>query len=65
VIDRFSVWRDGAHAAWFTADGVRVVSDRSLRGDRPWVAPVPERRPARPSRLPPAPALERPDAEEE
>ena len=37
VVDRFSVWRDGAHAIWLGAGGVRVVSDRAWRGDRPWV----------------------------
>jgi competence protein ComEC len=61
MIDRFSVWREGAHAAWFTADGgVRVVSDRSLRGDRPWVAPVPQPGAGRPSRLPEARSLDLP-----
>lgn len=64
TIDRFTVWRDGAHAAWFEDGGVRVVSDRSLRGDRPWVAPVPEPR-WQPSRLPLAPVLGAPpDAED-
>ncbi len=38
VVDRFSVWRDGAHAVW--PDG-RVVSDRAFRGERPWVPPRP------------------------
>lgn len=65
MVDRFSVWREGAHAAWFTADGVRVVSDRSLRGDRPWVAPVPAPRAGRPSRAPAAPTLALPDEAEE
>lgn len=41
VIDRFSVWRDGAHAVWLTASGPVVVSDRASRGDRPWVPPRP------------------------
>ena len=41
VIDRFSVWRDGAHAVWLTAAGPVVVSDRAVRGDRPWVPPRP------------------------
>ncbi|HWT09748.1 MAG TPA: ComEC/Rec2 family competence protein, partial [Roseomonas sp.] len=41
VIDRFSVWRHGPHAAWFGAEGVRVVSDRAWRGARPWVPPMP------------------------
>lgn len=41
VIDRFSVWRNGPHAAWFEPQGVRVVSDRAWRGARPWVPPLP------------------------
>lgn len=65
MIDRFSVWREGSHAAWFTADGVRVVSDRALRGDRPWVAPVPVARTSRPARGPIAPALDLPAEAEE
>ncbi len=42
-IDRFSVWRNGAHAAWLGMDGVRVLSDRAYRGDRPWVLKTPTR----------------------
>jgi competence protein ComEC len=61
MVDRFSVWREGAHAAWFTRDGVRVVSDRALRGDRPWVAPVPTPRVGRLSTAPAAPTLALPD----
>ena len=41
-IDRFSVWRDGAHAAWLTPDGARILSDRGYRGERPWVPPPPQ-----------------------
>lgn len=41
VIDRFSVWRNGPHAVWFEVDGVRLVSDRAWRGERPWVPPMP------------------------
>ncbi|MBW6396249.1 ComEC family competence protein [Roseomonas sp. HJA6] len=41
VLDRFSVWRNGPHAAWFDSDGVRVLSDRAWRGTRPWVPPPP------------------------
>jgi competence protein ComEC len=41
VVDRFSVWRDGAHAVWLEPAGPRVVSDRTWRGDRPWVPPRP------------------------
>ena len=39
-IDRFTVWRDGANAVWLEGGEVRVVSDREVRGDRPWVPPV-------------------------
>jgi competence protein ComEC len=39
VIDRFSVWRDGAYAAWMTKRGVTILSDRTWRGVRPWVPP--------------------------
>lgn len=53
VVDRFAVWRHGSHAAWFTAAGVRVVSDRDWRGARPWVPPVPL--PRAQTTLPPAP----------
>ena len=41
LIDRFTAWRDGAHAVWL-ADGQAVVlSDRIARGTRPWVPPPP------------------------
>jgi competence protein ComEC len=66
MVDRFTVWREGAHAAWFTRDGVRVVSDRALRGNRPWVAPVPlPRAGGRPSTAPAAPTLALPDEAED
>jgi competence protein ComEC len=42
VLDRFSVWREGALAVWLDADGARVVSDRDVRGERPWVPPEPD-----------------------
>jgi len=44
LIDRFSVWRDGAHAIWLSPKGAQVISDRSWRGDRPWVPPLPQPR---------------------
>jgi competence protein ComEC len=53
VVDRFAVWRNGAHAVWLEPAGVRVVSDRGWRGNRPWVPPVPRPR-AVPSSEPPA-----------
>jgi competence protein ComEC len=37
MIDRFSVWRDGAYAVWLDVTGPRILSDRQFRGDRPWV----------------------------
>jgi competence protein ComEC len=61
-VDRFSVWRDGAHAVWLGSQGVDILSDRAVRGDRPWVPPLPAPRPrkvpdlplAKPEQLPPA-----------
>ena len=48
LVDRFTVWRDGAVAVWLRRpDGApEVVSDRSARGVRPWVPapPVPGQR---------------------
>lgn len=41
LLDRFTVWRDGAHAVWLHDGAAVVVSDRGERGTRPWVAPVP------------------------
>lgn len=41
VVDRFAVWRNGPHAIWLDPAGVRVVSDRAVRGSRPWVPPPP------------------------
>ena len=52
VIDRFSVWREGAHAAWLMPEGARTLSDRAHRGDRPWVTQMPTR-----SRQPSGPLL--------
>ena len=40
-IDRFTVWRDGAHAVWLRHGAATVLSDRAARGDRPWVPPPP------------------------
>ncbi len=37
VIDRFDLWRGGAHAIWIEDDGARVESVNGVRGDRPWV----------------------------
>jgi competence protein ComEC len=40
LIDRFTVWRNGAHAIWLDPSGPTIVSDRATRGDRPWVPPL-------------------------
>lgn len=61
-VDRFSVWRDGAHAIWLTASGPVVLSDRAHRGERPWVPPPPTPRRKTPT-LPMARAEELPPAE--
>lgn len=37
IVDRFALWREGAHAVWLNAEGVRIASVNGLRGDRPWV----------------------------
>jgi competence protein ComEC len=40
-VDRFDVWRNGAHAIWLDPAGPRILSDREFRGSRPWVPPPP------------------------
>ncbi len=37
VIDRFDLWRYGAHAIWLRDPVPRVASVRVQRGERPWV----------------------------
>ena len=37
VVDRFDLWRDGAHALWLKGEKVRVETVNGRRGDRPWV----------------------------
>jgi competence protein ComEC len=53
VIDRFTVWREGAQAVRLSPGGVVVLSERGLRGERPWV-PLPPL-PGRPDPQPVAP----------
>jgi competence protein ComEC len=43
VIDRFTVWREGAVAAWLTRSHLYLRTDRQVQGNRPWVPPWPER----------------------
>jgi competence protein ComEC len=42
VIDRFSVWRDGAMAVWISPHGFYLRTDRQVQGSRPWVPDWPE-----------------------
>ncbi|MBL8661122.1 MAG: ComEC/Rec2 family competence protein [Rhodospirillales bacterium] len=37
IVDRFDLWRNGAHAIWLNANGAEVRSVNGLRGNRPWV----------------------------
>ena len=37
VIDRFDLWRNGAHAVWLSGRASRVTTVRAQRGERPWV----------------------------
>jgi competence protein ComEC len=42
VVDRFTVWRLGAVAAWVSPNGVRLRTDKDVEGTRPWVPPWPD-----------------------
>ena len=44
VVDRFDLWRKGAHALWLGAQGITVRTVAEQQGDRPW-SPYPSRRP--------------------
>ena len=37
VIDRFDLWRNGAHAVWLSGGAPRAATVRAQRGERPWV----------------------------
>jgi competence protein ComEC len=41
LVDRFTVWRNGATAIWLNGKRAVVLTDRAWRGDRPWVPPIP------------------------
>lgn len=43
-IDRFDVWKHGAHAVYFEGGRYRIETSRGSQGDRPWVF-VPRARP--------------------
>jgi competence protein ComEC len=36
-VDRLDLWRNGAYAGWWRDGKARLVSDRDVRGARPWV----------------------------
>jgi competence protein ComEC len=43
VIDRFSVWRQGATAIWLQNNHkTRILTDKDIQGTRPWVPPWPD-----------------------
>jgi competence protein ComEC len=55
LVDRFTVWRYGASAIWLEGGHASILTDRTYRGDRPWVPPPPaSRASAKPLLLPPA-----------
>ena len=41
LVDRFTVWKNGATAIWLDGWRARILTDRAFRGDRPWVPPLP------------------------
>jgi competence protein ComEC len=46
VVDRFDLWRRGAHAIYLDGgDGIRVETVRDWRGERPWTGGPPLDRP--------------------
>jgi competence protein ComEC len=62
LVDRFTVWRNGATAIWLDEHHARVLTDRAFRGDRPWVPPAVPRAKAipalRPAQTDTAPSVE-------
>jgi competence protein ComEC len=66
VVDRFDLWRRGAHALWLEPGGARVQSVAEWQGRRPWAhtphrrkkVPAPEVMPTPDEALPDAPSPE-------
>jgi len=54
LVDRFTVWRYGATAIWLDGRHARILTDRTWRGERPWVPPPPTPRAHQTPVLPPA-----------
>ena len=59
VIDRFDLWRGGAHAIWLAPNAITIETVDGWRGERPW---VPKHVPRDPSRSPPSKPGSRPGA---
>jgi len=57
-IDRFDVWKNGAHALWLHDDQPIITTARAEAGERPWVV-IPERRKDKYKPFSPSPALSR------
>lgn len=55
LVDRFTVWRNGAASIWLDGRHARIMTDRLYRGDRPWVPKVPTPREHAAPVLPSAP----------
>jgi len=56
LVDRFTVWRYGATAIWLDRTHARILTDRTYRGARPWVPPLPTPHTHTAPALPPASA---------
>jgi competence protein ComEC len=46
LVDRVTARMQGSVAIWLEPEGARLLTDRMMRGDRPWVPPL-HRRAAR------------------
>ncbi len=46
TLDRFDVWRNGAHSVRFNVTGIEVASSRLMQGVRPWSYEARARRPS-------------------
>lgn len=44
IVDRFDLWRHGAHAIWLSPERIEVVSTAAWQGDRPWTYRPPDKR---------------------
>jgi len=65
VIDRFDLWRRGAHALWLGPTAVRVETVAASQGDRPWSWHPRPRRRAPVAESPPSDPVEAETADED